>query len=375
MASEVGDPIVSSDYDALQTLVQQILGTIAPQYGYGQTNLVSRPYPFETTITNIAKGENPTVTATNHGLRANEIIYIDNISSGMIEINATYVKVLTVLTVNSFTIQIDTSDFTSWAGTARLSQFIVSANQFENLRTDLRRVRTHQIGTLPNADPVAPTAGTLIRLSAFTPFFNTVTTANSQRFYAGAVTDFVNPTQLSQSATWSDQRVARLTIQWPNLNDLRQFFNCGGYIVFSSSLTGGNAKGQSWNTMLTNSSLTWFGASTRSGMGNRPGTWRNGGYYTLPTSGAAQEIHRANMTGAYSSNFYTINARILATNTRSLQFDFLWFDGHNNSFAQDVTGTLRQNFVVWYPDGSITLATNPPSYTYTLIQPTAFIAG
>jgi hypothetical protein len=365
----VGSPILFSDYDALQSLVQQILGSVTAGTGYGQTNIRSAPYPFIRNVSNVTRGANPTVTANNHNLVAGEVIYFYDISSGMLQLNDTYATVVTRINDNQFTINVNTSTFTAWAGVAKIAQYIVSANQFNSVRTDIVRVREHQTGTTPSL--LVPTRGTLIQYSSFLPFFNAITTANAQKFFVNSTSEFEPGQSPNRNDTdWFDRRVARLEVEFPSQIDARQFFNTGGYIEFESNIltefsaTGNRTqqKNNNWKVLLDRTPVR-FGANTRAAMGNRPGNWTSLGYYNVNSS--AQEIYRITSSGVYSANYFRIEGRTLS-NTR-LRFDFEWFDGHVNQFAQNVTGQLELRFKFVYADGPITLSIPPTDYTSAAI--------
>lgn len=368
----VGSPIAISDYDAIQTSIATIIGTVQAQTGYGQTDYLSKPYPFIVSVTNVSRGANATVTAANHGLVAGEVVYFYDIGSGMTQLNDVYATVVSRVSSSQFTINIDTSSYTTWSGTGKIAQYIVSANQFANLRTDLRRIRQHQEGTAPAL--ALPTRGTLIQYSAYTPYFNMITTAQSRKFWAGSTTEY-EPGQSPNNYTpdWNDQRVARLEVTWPTVTDVRQFFNCGGYIELETNITSGaNASGDriaqknaNWQTLLNNTPVR-FGARNRANMGNRSGNWTSLGFYDLTTSQGS--VYYIASTGAYSSNYFEIQARLLST--RQVRFDFSWVDGHVNQFAENVTGTLQLRFKFVYPTDPIALDVTPDLYSisYTTIR-------
>jgi hypothetical protein len=367
----VGDPIAFSDYDAIQSVTQQLLGTVTAQTGYGQTDFLSAPYPFIRNVTAVTKGATPTVTAANHGLVAGEVVYFYDITTGMTQLNDTYATVVSRISSSQFTININTTSYSTWSGTGKIAQYIVSANQFSALRTDLRRIREHQEGTAPTL--TTPTRGTLIQFSSYSPFFNTLTTANARKFWAAGTTEH-EPDQSPNNYTpdWNDQRVARLEVTWPTVTDARQFFNCGGYLEFETNITSGTTdtdrisrKNLNWKTLLDNTPVR-FGARNRANMANRSGNWTSLGFYNLTSSQAS--VYIVTSSGAYSSNYFQIYARLLSTNR--VRFDFEWVDGHVNQFAENVTGTLQLRFKFVYPIDPISLAVTPNEYgiSYTTIR-------
>lgn len=67
-----------------------------------------------TVITAITQATSPLVTATGHGLAVGDVVVIQDVV-GMIQINKRIAVVVTVPTVNSFTIDIDTTGFTAYS--------------------------------------------------------------------------------------------------------------------------------------------------------------------------------------------------------------------------------------------------------------------
>jgi hypothetical protein len=374
----LNDPILATDYDAIQSTAQELLGTVTAQTGYGQTDFKSSPYPFIKTVTNVTRGPTPTVTCTNHGLVANEIIYFYDISTGMTQLNDKYVTVASAPNANEFTISLNTSEsqgYSAWSGTGKIAQYVISANQFANLRTDLRRIREHQEGTAPAL--TTPTRGSIIRYSAYTPFANMSTTANTRKFW-GSFSTFHEPDQSPDFTDddWSTSRFARLEVEWPSLTAIRQYFNAGGYIEFESNMGSGNLTGDRiaqknyWWSRLLDLTPVYFGARSQANMGNRSGNWTSLGYYNLTSS--LQSVYKktgADISGtgasAYNSNFFEISARTVSASVPGgarLRFDFEWSDGHANIFAENVTGRLTLRFVLHYPSGTINLNSDPTNY-------------
>jgi hypothetical protein len=381
MAS-LGSRVIFSEYNAIQstitTLIGPTSGTIPVDTGYGQATIVSEQYPFSTAvITNVSKASQATVTTNvRHNLVPGEIIYIDNISAGMVELNDRYVSVVTVSTL-SFTINLNTNTagFTAWSSgqTGRIQQFVISANQFNRLRTDLAAVRKHQTGfTVAEGTGAGqlPTSvrGSLISYNIYDSFFNLANTSNSEKYFLGESTSNQPATSpRTFTGDWTGTLSFTLEIEWPSLNAVRQWFNTGGYIQFdinAGAATTGNSKlkDEEWAAILNTTPVN-YGGRNAANMGSRPGNWTTGGFYDADAFD--REIFRANGTGNYSTNYLSITHRALTE--KRIRWSISMVDTHANIFAQAVTADISIAFILFYTVGGVTL--NYP-FSDLVISPT-----
>jgi hypothetical protein len=368
MAS-LGSRIIFSEYNAIQSTVSALLGPISGLIpigtGYGQTVIVSEQYPFSNpVITNVSRATQATIT-TNlpHNFTSGEIIFIDNISDGMVELNDRYVTVVTV-TPLTFTINLNTSTFTTWTvgQTGRIQQFVVSANQFNRLRQDLARVRTHQTnetvldGTAVGQLPVI-TRGSLIQYDVYDSYFNLANTSNTQRFFLGELTSAQpSSSPVRFTSDWNGTLTFTLEIEWPSLNAVRQFFNTGGYVQFDINATGASTsnsrdKDLSWTSILNTTPVN-YGATNNTNMGLRPGTWTTAGFYNADAFD--REIFYVTGSGAYATNYLLIQHRALTE--RKIRWTISIVDVHTNIFAQAVTADISIAFLLFYTVGGVTLS-------------------
>lgn len=368
MAS-LGSPILFSEYNAIQTTVASLIGPqsgdIPIGTGYGQTTIVSEQYPFSSAaISSVTNASQATVTtSTAHNLVSGEIIYIDSIGAGMTQLNDTYAVVVSVTTF-TFVINVDTRTFSAWqvGQTGRIQQFIVSANQFNRLRTDLAKVRKHQTGfevangTAAGQLPVT-VRGTPINFNVYDSFFSLANTSATEKYYLG---EFASNQPGSSPATftgnWTGTLSFRLEVEWPSRNNARQYFNTGGYIQFdinAGSATSGNSrlKDESWASILNTTPVN-YGADSRANMANRPGTWTTAGFYSADSTDRI--IFQSNGTGAYATNYLRITHRAL--NERRIRFDITLVDAHANIFAENVTADISIAYIFYYTTGGIELS-------------------
>jgi hypothetical protein len=133
---------------------------------------------------------------------------------------------------------------------------------------------------------------------------------------------------------WNSVISCTITAQWTTAAAARYFFNSGGEIRFSSSLTGSTANAQtiSWTTLLSGSGTKAFG-------GNKPGTGTspsdNTNFYRL--TNAYSVWTSSSGSGAYTSNVWRIQARCNVVNNTAggaTQIEFLvqWIDGYVDPF-------------------------------------------
>jgi len=373
MAS-LGSTVIFSEYNAIQSTVATLIGptsgTIPVDTGYGQATIVSEQYPFSTAqITGVSKAAQATVTTNvRHNLVPGEIIYIDSISAGMVELNDRYVSVVTVSTF-TFTINLNTntSGFTAWTvgQTGRIQQFVISANQFNRLRTDLAAVRKHQTGFTVaegTASGQLPTSvrGSLINYNVYDSFYNLANTSNTQKYFLGGLGSESTSNQPSTSprtftGDWTGTLSFTLEIEWPTLNAARQWFNTGGYIQFdinagAASTANSKLKDESWAAILNTTPVN-YGGRNAANMGGRPGNWTTAGFYDANAFDI--EVFKAVGAGNYATNSLTITHRALSE--KRIRWSIALVDAHSNIFAQAVTADISIAFLLYYTIGGITL--------------------
>ena len=359
-------PILYSDYNALYNTIYSICGAVTAGTGYGQSSFQGSAYPFTKSITNITKAAVAVVTtSTPHYLVAGEIIYIDSVAAGMVEINSTYTKVYSVDSPTQFKITVDTRGYTAWSGTASLSQFVVSANQFNNLRVDLAKARKHQTGSTVSTS-VLPTVnrGDNINFDVYSPFYSLVDTVNAQKYVLGEYSIHQpSNSPFSRTAAWQNTLTVQIEIEWPSLTDAQQFFNTGGFLEFACTTANpGTANSATndgeWAALMPTAFPLRYGAYNKATLGyTDTSIWASQGFYDA--NGLDQTIITKTVTNStYNTNYFTATHR--AITDRRIRFTFLWNDGHSNTYSQDVNLDFTFSYYVYYTTGGITL-TNPPN--------------
>ena len=182
----------------------------------------------------------------------------------------------------------------------------ITKAQWDLLRYDIINIRIHQDGQLPNiatiavGDPIGYGAG-----SPNTNYDTLLEIAIANRFRIDASQAIVT-TKASGTYTtaWSNSLTATLTVTFANSNDARYFFNSGGKIRFTSTLTGGSGTQQynAWVNILNSIGTRSFGADTDPFVT----------YYTLTNT--FQTYYTSFASSPYSNNSYTLEARTNVAN-------------------------------------------------------------
>ena len=162
---------------------------------------------------------------------------------------------------------------------------------------------------------------------------------------------------------WNGTVSHTTTVNFPNADARRYFFNAGGRIRFTASLTGGNSvegdqtqtypdspayqKDEIWQTMLNVMSNIDFGRDGTTQPNSASGTPATAiGNYQLTNTD--QTIFTKNGSGVYSENYYQIKARNVST--KSIRFTVSFVDAdlgddrnadaYNYRTDENVTGTV-----------------------------------
>lgn len=234
-----------------------------------------------------------------------------------------------------------------------------TAAQWLALRNDMIKARQHQtgsaVGTSSSTDGnnlISINSGTLISNALLTQYnnFADVLTTNKFAIANGAQTNFSADESLVQSVrttAWNGTIKHQITITGATAGDgsianLRYFFNAGGTIRFTSTITGysessTNQKGWTWNQMLTGMGTISFNYNSTAGA---TGTGTSIGFNQLTTTDQTIFTKLA-PSGNYSTNAYLIKASRSA-NSSSITFTIEFQDnaGANPNYDENITGTL-----------------------------------
>lgn len=197
------------------------------------------------------------------------------------------------------------------AGTRGYGQTVLSSDVFQGntitkaqwdaLRYDIINIRFHQDGVLPAIITLDEKA--VIGYGASAPNTNYDTlleTAIANRFQiAGSQATTSTKGTATTSTAWSSSATCTITVTFATAAEARYFFNSGGKVRITPSLTGGSATAQvgAWTNFLSGVSTKSFGADTD------PIT----NYYTLTNS--FQTYYQGSLTTPYSANNFKLEAR------------------------------------------------------------------
>ena len=172
-------------------------------------------------------------------------------------------------------------------------------------------------------------------------------------------------------STPNDVLQCTVNVFWPTAEDARHFFNSGSSVRFSSSRTGGTSNNQnaSWSSILTTAGTRIFGGNTP-GTGTEPNDGSN--YFKL--SSTYQPWGTVTGSSPYTLNQWRISARTptVADNSagtaREIDFLIEWEDGHLAQGGPTETGTpvVPGGFGPDFVDGTITLNVETLEATGTL---------
>lgn len=240
---------------------------------------------------------------------------------------------------------------------------LITATQLNNLQKDIIRARLHQVGTgltgLTAANPVA-VSGAVIWASGFSSLDADITSvvSDAAEKYKLHATQLSSETIITgtRSTAWNGTLTHTATLTFAgyttptpptstlvvsNANHARAFFNSGGKVRISASLTGFSAtsKNSVWDTMFSQIGEVIFDYDTTTYTGSS-GTGSSIGWYDLTTSNQII-FQKAAPAGSYAENLYVIRARRDASSTQVIfTIEFQDNDTGDPGIDENVDGTL-----------------------------------
>ena len=176
----------------------------------------------------------------------------------------------------------------------------ITKAQWDLIKFDIINIKLHQDGVLPGV--VTVNVGDPIGFGASSPNNNYDTlleTAIANRFQLASSQSVVNSAASRTYTTpWSTSLTSTLTCTFSTADQARYFFNSGGKVRFTSTLSGGSSTAQinAWVNFLASIGTQSFGADT--GIIN---------YYNLTNS--FQIYYQSSLSSPYSANNYRLEAR------------------------------------------------------------------
>lgn len=241
----------------------------------------------------------------------------------------------------------------------------ITKAQWDALRHDIVSIRLHQDGELPNI--VTVNSGDVISFGAGAPNnnYNTLLdTAIANRFQVASNQSIVTSRgSATYSSPWTTIAQFTLTVTFSSSNEARYFFNSGGKIRLTTTLSGGTPTSQynAWTNFLNGVGTRSFGAATD------PIT----NYYTLTDS--YQVYYQGSLTTPYSANNYRLEARTNVANNSSGAASILYLRVTLNDSYVDPGPTPPADLV----NGTLAIAVDElkasgilsPSGTFTITSP------
>ena len=237
----------------------------------------------------------------------------------------------------------------------------ITKDQWDLLRYDIINIRLHQDGVLPNI--VTINRGDPIVFGASHPNTNYNTlleTAITNKFQvAGNQSVVSSKGSVNYSSSWSNSAQFTLTVTGvgatnnDKANNLRYFFNSGGKVRISSSISGGSSTAQvnAWKNILTSVATRSFGADTDPVVN----------YYTLTSS--YQTYFQQSLSTPYSANEYRLEARTDVANNSSGTATTLFLRVSLNDAYVDTQPSPPSDLV----DGTLTISVEELKASGTLV--------
>jgi hypothetical protein len=227
---------------------------------------------------------------------------------------------------------------------------IIRASSWINLRTDLAKARTHQIGSVGTGTGTSPAWANLVSIGAGTVISNAIVT-QYQGVAAQLLTDrftafssqLGSATAVStRSTTWGLTGVLptithSFRTTFTDATQARYYFNSGGTIKYAATLTGGGlltgnlAKYNAWVaalgtglgtlTFAVNQTSSTFGAFTVTKSGT------SGTATSITLSAVDQTIYTSTQASPYATNTITISAKYITTTPYVVEITVALTDG------------------------------------------------
>jgi hypothetical protein len=184
----------------------------------------------------------------------------------------------------------------------------ITKAQWDLIKFDIINIKLHQDGVLPGV--VTVNVGDPINFGASAPNTNYNTRleqAIANRFQIASSQSVVNSAaSRTYTTSWSTSLTATLTCTFSTADQARYFFNSGGKVRFTSTLSGGSSTPQinAWVNLLASVGTQSFGADT--GIVN---------YYNLTNS--FQTYYQSSLSSPYSANNYRLEASTNVSNNSS----------------------------------------------------------
>ena len=226
---------------------------------------------------------------------------------------------------------------------------IIQATQINSIYEDIRKCYKHQNGGNPASNQLQQvSAGDLVKdtdgvnYSGWDQYEALALNISTNRLTVAGGQQVITSASSRTRGSWNGDITLVLDVTFGSADARRYFFNQGGFIRLTSSVSGGGAKDSSWNTMLSGAGNVDFkahGTTASGGSGSASGSLGN---YELTSS--YQYIYQRfdGGGGAYSANDYYIEA--YAASGSLIKIRQTWRDekgGNPDENISNLTATIQ----------------------------------
>lgn len=258
-------------------------------------------------------------------------------------------------------------------------QTVVTAADMENLKTDIDKISGHQTGVasvltlIDEQDIIGADAIGGDTTKGYNRYISIVQTLSVNKA-------LVDPTQLSleagtsstRSSPWNGNVSHSFIINFDDEDHRRHFFNAGGEIVFSASISGdSSSKGVDWQTMFNNMDKIRFTANGTIPDGTGSGT-ANGNFQL--TSSYKVLYSKSGQNAAYAENEYRIRGRTTAGGA-GIQFEVRFADNDTGTELRRIASGQEKSVTGFTAPNRLTVPShNLTDGEYVLITDTTGVA-
>ena len=219
---------------------------------------------------------------------------------------------------------------------------LITAAQINNIYEDIRKCYKHQNGGNPASNQLQQVnAGDLVKdndgvnYSGWDQYEALALNISTNRLTVAGGQQVITSASSRSRGSWNGDITLVLDVTFASADARRYFFNQGGFIRLTSTVSGGSSKDSDWNTMLSGAGNVDFkahGTTASGGSGSASGSLGN---YELTSS--YQYIYQRfdGGTGAYSANDYYIEAQ--SPNATQIQFRLVWRDQAGGNIDESVS--------------------------------------
>jgi len=233
-----------------------------------------------------------------------------------------------------------------------LPRTTILANDWNNLRLDLLKIRQHQTGVNESASiPLLTPASTTVVNNYFLTLSSVLTAAETNRLITPPSSQATRENLVvgTRTSAWNGVATHLIVVTFSSVSAARWYFNTGSTFEFTSSRTSGTAdiKNASWTNLLSSIGTVTFNhvitAATGAGIGSAIG------YLTLTASN--QVIFQSVTTDSYTPNDYRILAKT-GTSLAQIIFTIEFRDLSTIGGDVNIDGTLTSILKSYHASGS-----------------------